>query len=106
MVHPIIDEYYNSNPYHSRSSQLVHDRGLVSNEKNAVNGTTIPDSGRKPSNLHESIDSTLASSLHAALVSPALSSVGEKSIARQLSPLSHVRNLPLSKPCSQTQGKV
>ncbi len=33
MVHPIIDEYYSHNPYHSRSSKFVNEKGLVSNEK-------------------------------------------------------------------------
>lgn len=35
MVHPIIDEYYSYNPYHSRSSKFVQDKGLVTNEKAA-----------------------------------------------------------------------
>ncbi|KAH8600213.1 nucleophile aminohydrolase [Bisporella sp. PMI_857] len=42
MVHPIIDEYYNHNPYYSRSSNLVHDRGLVSDEKGTAAPTTKP----------------------------------------------------------------
>lgn len=33
MVHPIIDDYYSYNPYHSRSSKFVQDKGLVTNEK-------------------------------------------------------------------------
>jgi glutamine amidotransferase len=33
MVHPIIDEYYSYNPYHSRSSKFAQDKGLVTNEK-------------------------------------------------------------------------
>lgn len=33
MVHPIIDEYYSHNPYHSRSSKYVVEKGLISNEK-------------------------------------------------------------------------
>jgi glutamine amidotransferase len=35
MVHPIIDEYYNHNPYHSRSSKFVVEKGLITNEKGA-----------------------------------------------------------------------
>ncbi|TVY88943.1 putative glutamine amidotransferase [Lachnellula willkommii] len=35
MVHPIIDEYYNYNPYHRRSSKFVQDKGLITNEKQA-----------------------------------------------------------------------
>ncbi|TVY33569.1 putative glutamine amidotransferase [Lachnellula occidentalis] len=33
MVHPIIDDYYNYNPYHRRSSKFVQDKGLITNEK-------------------------------------------------------------------------
>ncbi|CAD6505973.1 BgTH12-06905 [Blumeria graminis f. sp. triticale] len=33
MVHPIIDEYYDASPSHSRSTKFVHDQGLVANEK-------------------------------------------------------------------------
>ncbi|KAG9228747.1 nucleophile aminohydrolase [Amylocarpus encephaloides] len=36
MVHPIIDEYYNYNPYHRRSSKFVHDKGLITNEKGNI----------------------------------------------------------------------
>lgn len=42
MVHPIIDEYYNHNPYHSRSSQFVTDKGLVTNEKSTPAPTPAP----------------------------------------------------------------
>jgi glutamine amidotransferase len=77
MVHPIIDEYYNYNPYHSRSSKFVQDKGLVTNEKgNSLSrspavtpGLTSNDHKRlSPSNLHDSIASTLTPSMH--LVSP------------------------------------
>jgi glutamine amidotransferase len=33
MIHPIIDEYYVYNPYHSRSSKFAVGKGLVTNEK-------------------------------------------------------------------------
>ena len=33
MVHPIIDQYYSHNPYNSRSSKFVVEKGLVTNEK-------------------------------------------------------------------------
>lgn len=32
MVHPIIDEYYNQNPAHHRSSQFVAEKGLITNK--------------------------------------------------------------------------
>lgn len=32
MVHPIIDEYYNQNPAHHRSSQYVAEKGLITNK--------------------------------------------------------------------------
>ena len=33
MVHPILDKYYERDPYHVRSSAFVQAKGLVSNEK-------------------------------------------------------------------------
>jgi glutamine amidotransferase len=36
MIHPIIDEYYNYNPYHSRSSKFAVEKGLVTNEKSST----------------------------------------------------------------------
>ncbi|RDL31993.1 uncharacterized protein BP5553_09395 [Venustampulla echinocandica] len=68
MVHPIIDEYYNYNPYHQRSSKFVQDKGLITNEKGTLNspastpgistankklGSSAPNS--KPSNTQDSI---------------------------------------------------
>ncbi|TVY26288.1 putative glutamine amidotransferase [Lachnellula hyalina] len=79
MVHPIIDEYYNYNPYHRRSSKFVQDKGLVTNEKQPPSRTsnssspsampnldlTLP--AKKPfspisRDLHQSIASNLISS--------------------------------------------
>jgi glutamine amidotransferase len=36
MIHPIIDEYYVYNPYHSRSSKFAVEKGLVTNEKSTT----------------------------------------------------------------------
>jgi glutamine amidotransferase len=48
MVHPIIDEYYNHNPYYSRSSKFGVEKGLITNEK----GTPTPRAeSPAPSNL-------------------------------------------------------
>ncbi len=41
MVHPIIDEYYSYNPYHSRSSKFAQDKGLVTNEKVSQPNNTL-----------------------------------------------------------------
>jgi glutamine amidotransferase len=76
MVHPIIDEYYSYNPYHSRSSKFVQDKGLVTNEKGgnassrSLSPATTPGISQSneskrlgqhhlhgPSHLHDSIDS-------------------------------------------------
>ncbi|KZZ98352.1 glucosamine 6-phosphate synthetase [Moelleriella libera RCEF 2490] len=40
MVHPILDKYYERDPYHVRSSAFVQAKGLVSNEK-APSGSCI-----------------------------------------------------------------
>jgi glutamine amidotransferase len=81
MVHPIIDEYYNYNPYHSRSSEFVKAKGLVTNEKGittpARSATPIrPEFYRLKSNLRSSLHESLASTLvhSAATASPALTS--------------------------------
>jgi glutamine amidotransferase len=63
MVHPIIDEYYNRNPYHSRSSKFVVEKGLITNEK----GTPTPRAeSPAPSNLpqRDSKRSFLAPGMH------------------------------------------
>jgi len=99
MVHPIIDEYYNYNPYHSRSSKFVQDKGLVTNEKGSLNGTSpavtpgIPNGRRTnlSSSLHDSIASTLVPSLRSG--SPALSPATE--LPRVTTPLSDLRNLSI-----------
>lgn len=99
MVHPIIDEYYNYNPYHSRSSKFVQDKGLVTNEKGtppslSPGGTPRPPNSENkrlgPSNLHDSIASTLTPSMHS--TSPAGTPSRDPETHRQLS---SVQNIPL-----------
>jgi glutamine amidotransferase len=100
MVHPIIDEYYNHNPYHSRSSQYVQDKGLVTSEKGAngaspSGGTTGLANGRKSAlstALHENIASTLLSSMQNRSASPALSPANEI-VPRYIAPLADIRHL-------------
>ncbi|CAL3969317.1 hypothetical protein PZA11_006108 [Diplocarpon coronariae] len=101
MVHPIIDENYNYNPYHSRSSKYVQDKGLVTNEKGTANSTSpVANSGlptRKNSELSASIHSSLASnlspSMHASSASSSLSPATEKAPQKSLCPLSDIHNL-------------
>jgi glutamine amidotransferase len=83
MVHPIIDEYYNYNPYHSRSSKFVRDKGLITNEKGTSTPTPVrsttpsrPEIYRLRSALGSSLHESLASTLVAAS-SPALSPTTE-----------------------------
>lgn len=119
MVHPIIDEYYNHNPYHSRSSQYVHDKGLVSSEK-GVNGTPSPGpisllpNGKKSglsASLHDSIASTLIPSMHTRSASPAQSPANEN-IPRRAPPpsdlriLASVQNLHPREPRTAEQGNI
>lgn len=44
MVHPIIDEYYNQNPAHHRSSKFVAEKGLITNttDKTCTTPPVIP----------------------------------------------------------------
>jgi glutamine amidotransferase len=42
MIHPIIDEYYVYNPYHSRSSKFAVEKGLVTNEKGSTPRAASP----------------------------------------------------------------
>lgn len=98
MVHPIIDEYYNYNPYHARSSKFVQDKGLVTNEKGtprslSPGGTRPPSNEHKrlaPSILHDSIASTLTPSMHSTF--PAGSPSRDPETHRQLS---SVQNIPM-----------
>jgi glutamine amidotransferase len=77
MVHPIIDDYYNYNPYHHRSSKFVQDKGLCTNEKQTNGTATSPSPSATPylaipahkqplsptsKDLHTSIASTLVPS--------------------------------------------
>lgn len=102
MVHPIIDEYYSYNPYHSRSSKFVQDKGLVTNEKGAINGTspaTTPGAPRKMSNLstslHDTLCRTLTPSMHTVSASPSLSPSNDNVPARISTPLSDLSSLSL-----------
>ncbi|KUJ10018.1 Amidophosphoribosyltransferase-like protein precursor [Mollisia scopiformis] len=96
MVHPIIDEYYNHNPYHSRSSQYVQDKGLVTSEKSVTRtGTPSLPNGKKSAlsaSLHENIAGTLLPSMHNRSASPALSPANENT-PRYVSALSDLRYL-------------
>lgn len=42
MMHPILDKYYERDPYHVRSSAFVQAKGLVSNEKVPTSGSASP----------------------------------------------------------------
>lgn len=41
MMHPILDKYYERDPYHVRSSAFVQAKGLVSNEKAPASESTV-----------------------------------------------------------------
>jgi glutamine amidotransferase len=60
MIHPIIDEYYVYNPYHSRSSKFAVEKGLVINEKGATPRAATPMAA--PSLLPEDIKKHFQSS--------------------------------------------
>lgn len=87
MVHPIIDEYYNYNPYHRRSSKFVQDKGLITNEKQPGRASTANSPSVIPSlditlpttkkpfspisrDLHQSIASNHVSSIPSRAKSP------------------------------------
>lgn len=105
MVHPIIDEYYNYNPYHARSSKFVQDKGLVTNEKGNLSSRSpavtpgLPNHEHKrlgASNLHDSIASTLLPSMHSPSPPP-------DPEYRHLLP---VKNLPLREAKPQELGNT
>lgn len=48
MVHPIIDKYYERDPYHVRSSAFVQAKGLTSNEKTRSDSTSPAAVDRQP----------------------------------------------------------
>jgi glutamine amidotransferase len=90
MVHPIIDEYYNYNPYHKRSSKLVQDKGLVTNEKGSAPTTPgvtngKPTKSKVSSSLHESLASNLVPAMRSApSTSPRLSPTQENTPINEL----------------------
>jgi glutamine amidotransferase len=109
MVHPIIDSYYNHNPYHSRSSKFVQDKGLIANEKSSGglinNKSASPDPVSKKSffpssNLHDSIVSSLVPSMHITSSIPSINSTSPSSAAASpaISPHSALIPLPLYPP--------
>lgn len=70
MVHPIIDEYYDASPSHSRSTKFVQDQGLIANEK------------VKPSNAETaSLAKTSNFSLHNAEAKTSCNEISRKSCA-------------------------
>jgi len=83
MVHPVIDEFYNHNPYFKRTPEHVQTKGLAANEKGdtpttpfAVNGKLTK--SKVPSSLHESLASSLVPAMRSApSVSPMLSPAQE-----------------------------
>lgn len=121
MVHPIIDEYYNHNPYHLRSSQYVQDKGLVTSEK-GVNGVATPGAGTPgptsiaptagltngkksglSATLHDSLAGTLLPTMHNRSASPALSPANENIpryafVSSDLRHLTSVQNLHPQEP--------
>jgi len=108
MVHPIIDEYYNYNPYHRRSSKFVQDKGLVTNEK-ATSTTRSPAVTPGPgyenkrlglTTLHDSVASTLTPSMHSS-TSPTLSPSGDSDLR-----LSAYHNMSFREHKPQEQGNT
>jgi hypothetical protein len=85
MIHPIVDKYYSYNPYHSRSSKFVRDKGLITNEKNGPLGVTpiviLGGSGTAPpsgingtgnttsSNIGSNVNQSLSTRGHARIIS-------------------------------------
>ena len=110
MVHPIIDEYYNNNPYHSRSSKLVRDRGLTGDEKTRPNLT--PENSILPAatarSLHDIVATTLTPSMHAGSplsppTDPAYHQASADSDIRQLSSIKNTNTTPNK---TQEQGNT
>jgi len=85
MIHPILDEYYVYNPYHSRSSKFAVEKGLVTNEKVATPRPASPIA--TPGLLPEDIKKHIAPS-----------KVQQENIFRGLNPEMHsslsIRTLP------------
>lgn len=120
MVHPIIDRYYNHNPYHRRSSSLVQAKGLMTNEKasadlgTGVSGTFSADLKRGPltPSLRDSLATTLTPSMHdRSLGSPATTPGEQRLPTRQDKPTSptssvdgrHLATLPVNRDTSKPQ---
>jgi glutamine amidotransferase len=98
MVHPIIDEYYNYNPYHSRSSKYVENKGLVTNEKVSRSPLSTPghftaECSRRSSNTHDGVTTALLPSMHASL-SSSLPSFSEPSYLNSIGDIRHLASIP------------
>lgn len=44
MISPILDEYQQNDPHHKRSTTFADTKGLISTDKTASSGVTLPDS--------------------------------------------------------------
>lgn len=111
MVHPIMDQYYDRNPYHRRSTAFVRNKGLSANEKGASRSGTplslasssIPSSlppfpdhlePQKPRFRGPTIHPLLAGIARSAHTSDGYSSTS--SLPRSRTPLSHAEPAPSS----------
>jgi len=94
MVHPVIDEFYNRNPYFKRRSEHVQAKGLASKENGdtpttplAVNGK-LGTKSKVPSSLHESLASSLVPAMRSAPSASPMLSPSQENI-----PISDLRNV-------------
>ncbi|QPG97220.1 hypothetical protein C2857_005979 [Epichloe festucae Fl1] len=85
MSHPILDKYYERDPYHVRSSAFVQAKGLVSNEKAPSRASISPGSGTAASSF-EGCKRLAAQTLCSRSISPDLTRRSLSSLS--LSPLS------------------
>jgi glutamine amidotransferase len=59
MMHPILDKYYERDPYHVRSSAFVQAKGLASNERAPTSGSLSPSVETGNGKLHGPANGTI-----------------------------------------------
>jgi glutamine amidotransferase len=122
MIHPIIDEYYVNNPYHSRSSKFAVKKGLVTNDKGSTPraatpittpGLVLEDLKKHlpASEMQESVFRSLTPEMHSPLAIRALpSDASLRSHSENSTSLLHIRRvtpLPARDPARpQEQGNT
>ncbi|KAK3685910.1 nucleophile aminohydrolase [Podospora appendiculata] len=99
-VHPIMDQYYDRNPHHRRSTAFVRTKGLAANEKTVSTGAGATLGLPGSNDLETAQKKTLGSALHLNVsrsLTPESSSTATTTVPKARTPLSHSEFAPTAR---------